>query len=98
MGYKENHNITNFGLKQKKVFENWTERQRCETVLNSFSEGKNYNPMQHCEWHDIETKTAKNITTDVKMSIIHTESTNFVYLKKYKHKHTYTQKYLRSSF
>jgi len=37
----------------KKVFENLTKIpkvQDCE--LNGFTEGKNYNPMMHCEQHD----------------------------------------------
>ncbi len=32
----------------KNLYENWTKRQR----YNSFSEGKNYNPMKHCKLHD----------------------------------------------
>jgi len=31
----------------KKVFENQTKIQDCD--FNNFSEGKNYNPMKHCE-------------------------------------------------
>jgi len=30
--YKENHNIITFDLKQKKVFENHTKKQRLQTV------------------------------------------------------------------
>ncbi len=39
-----NHNITNFDW-SKTVFENWTKKK--------VQRYKNYNPMKHCEWHNI---------------------------------------------
>lgn len=45
--FEENHNH----LKQKSIWKSDKKTTLQDCVLNSFSEGRNYNPVKHCKWH-----------------------------------------------